>query len=259
MRLTGVLRMDSSFSLNDPLAHPLPPIAALDLAFAKAKFDAALLSMAPQMAWLLPVSFWFPARATARIVVARVQFYPADMAHAPRAGESDAMAIPLFLASTDSEWDPFAENARRADNVFDRAAGLKMPPVEASSIDESRAHEMARIGASTLETDGTILPPCHVPRSIVGRDDVFLIGAATNWLSLPQRKFFDTARYPLLVFRGRAQWAACVLPAWFWNPTAYAQRQSFTSSLVKWPLRTARRFADRLPGNVPWSPYELTA
>jgi hypothetical protein len=211
------------------------------------------------LARLLPVWFWFPTRATARIVVARVQFYPAAMARAPRAGESDELAIPLFLASTDREWGPFDDDARRADNVFDRAAGMKLPPVEARSIEELRAHEMARIGANTLETDGTILPPSHVPPSIAGRDDVFLIGAATNWFSLPQRRFFETARYPLQVFRGRAQWAACVVPAWFWNPTAYAQRQHFTSSYVKWPLRTALRFADRLPRNLPWPPYELPA
>src|SRR5262249_59754931 len=117
---------------------------------------------------------------------------------------------------------------------------------------EGQGHEVARVGVNPRVTDDTILPPCHVPRSIAGRDDVFLIGAAINWFSLPQRRFLETARYPLLVFRGRAQWAACVVPAWFWNPTAYAQRQHFTSSYVKWPLRTALRFADRLPRDLPW-------
>jgi hypothetical protein len=63
----------------------------------------------------------------------------------------------------------------------------------------------ARIGVNTLATDGTILPPCHMRRSIAGRDDMFLIGAATSWFSLPQRRIIETARYPLLVFRGRAQ------------------------------------------------------
>lgn len=223
--------MTSWFSLNNPSDQPLPSISAIDLAFTEA--------------------------ATARIVVARVQFYPAAMRRAPRAGESDKVAIPLFLACTDRDWDPFDDDARHTDNEFDRAAGMKLPPVEARSLEELRAHEIARIGANTFEIDGTILPPSHVPRSIAGRDDVFLIGAATTWFSLPQRRFLENARYPLLVFRGRAQWAACVVPAWFWNPTAYAQRQHFTSSHVKWPLRLALRFADRLPRKLPWPPYEL--
>jgi len=251
--------MTSWSSPNDPPAQPLPSSSSLDRAFTEAKLDTVLLSMAPAMARLLPARFWFPQRSTARIVVARVQFYPAAMGRAPRDGESDSLAIPLFLGCTDPEWDPFDDDARHTDNVFDRAAGMKLPPVEARSPEEMRAHEMARIGANTLVVDGTILPPSHVPRSIAGRDDVFLIGAASNWFSLPERRFLEDARYPLLVFRGRAQWAACVVPAWFWNPTAYAQRQHFMSSCVKWPLRTALRFADRLPRALPWPPYELPA
>ncbi len=38
--------------------------------------------------------------------ILRVQFYPASMACAPRAGEADELVIPLFLATTDREWDP---------------------------------------------------------------------------------------------------------------------------------------------------------
>jgi hypothetical protein len=47
--------------------------------------------------------------------------------------------------------------------VFDRAAGMKLPRVEARSIEEPRAYEMPRIGVNTLATDGAILPPCHRP------------------------------------------------------------------------------------------------
>jgi len=243
--------------LTDSKGGPLPSIAELDIEFAEAKLDAALRSMATLWTRFLPVSFWFPARATARIVVARVQFYPAGMAHAPRANECDELAIPLFLASTERDWDPFGYHALRADNVFDRAAGMKFPPVEARTIEEREAHEMARIGVGTLISDRTILPPCHVPRSISGCDDLFLIGAMTNWYSLPQRQFLETARYPLLVFRGRAQWAAWVMPAWFWNPPAYAQCQRFPTPYMKWPLHGAKLLADHLPGDLPWTPVEL--
>jgi hypothetical protein len=249
--------MTFSSSQNDPSANPLSLITALDLAFTESKLDAAIQSMAPMLGRFLPVPFWFPARATARIVVARVQFYPTAMMRPPRAGAFDNLAIPLFVASTDRGWDPFDEDGRRIDNVFDRAAGVKLPPVEARSIEERQVLQMAKIGFNTLATDGTILPPCHVPRSIAGRDDVFLIGAGANWFSLPQRRIIETARYPLLVFRGRAQWAACLVPAWFWNPIAYAQRRHFTASNVRWPLSPAVGFSYRLPRNLLWPPYEL--
>src|SRR6187431_3306868 len=111
--------------MHDPSDDPHPLITELDFEFAEAKLDAALRWMAPLMTRLLPVSFWFPERATAHIVVARVQFYPALMAHAPFPGDADEPAIPLFLASSDPDWDPFDHDARRADNVFDRAAGMK--------------------------------------------------------------------------------------------------------------------------------------
>jgi hypothetical protein len=49
------------------------------------------------------------------------------------------------------------------------------------------------------------------------------------------------------------------VPAWFWNPTAYAQRRRFTLSCVRWPLSAALHFADHLPRDLPWPPYELPA
>ena len=186
--------------MPDPSQDPTPDVAQLDLPFVEAKQDEILRSMSSGLQAWLPPSWWFPARRSARIIVARVQFYPADMAREARATDQDALAIPLFLACADTGWDPFGDGGKRADNIFDRAAGMKSPPVEPGPS-EQFAHAMAKTGAGTLETQGTLLPPCQVSRSIGGRDDMFLLGAATSW--------FLSAETPIL---GPGEISAAGLP-----------------------------------------------